>query len=1091
MHIVSEPIQTVPRSLVNRVEASDVSETGLSGNGGPPALMKNYVVREPAMADHDTSNCQDIRVAVVMNGGVSLAVWISGVTLQLYELATARRSDHTTYRPLLDLLDADARVDVIAGTSAGGINGAFLALGLNRNRDLKLLRDVWRNVGGLDRLLRDPLSKNPPSMLRGDDYFLPEIQNALTDLAKGSRADPDGGRPVELILTGTLWKGRSTSFTDDMAATITEVDHDATFRFQSRSDTSVPRVCGDLDSDEVIAELAAAARCTASFPGAFEPHWVRVEGTDDVHDTRWSSTAGRANFASSQYVVDGGILLNKPIRPVLEAIYQQTAEYQVRRLLAYVAPGPAEAPASAAAVQNGDVPGPLPAAPAVLLAVLTRLRATDSVSRELTEIRTRNAESSARRRARDRFAAAMTDVAQALSEKAWDGYRDVRIEHAARTIGQLVAVGQTAEDKDRWSEKELTGLLQAVIKKRSANDAFVPHGPLREAVSRTGDQWDWGVTTAQRLGDMTVDMLKRALWLAPMGSDARKAIVAARHEVSETLRVIRTDRRGLDQYWSTAASGRVDGIAAIPPRVSNRLDAALNQAELANWLGILLNRWERQGHHAGRSRRTVLHQQVLDLACQLADTASHIAYVVEHPNLTVDPDKLHTSRLASLYAYLLAPTDVVSPGPCGFEVLARMLRLDVVQLAYEGASQDVEQEVELVKFAARRPECITGMQVNHFGAFYRASWRVNDWIHGRMDGAAHVVRTLLSPERLRQRAALLPVEELLRQIEACAVPGTATASDEPWLRRRWESLKPDVESYLTELSASRAPANGDDPRLVGRLVEAVARPTELAILREDLSELAEAIQAEGDEAPSSSRSWLTSYLAKGPGGQPDLIPAEDLFTLWGQAAKIGKEKIRDDAGDTLARTASHLAAVTVNAMGAVTRPKAVTSILKALRGYTLMVWAMVAFMTSPSKFGRRAVELAVAAGGSMLALAILVPAIPLAIILTGVLLVVAGVSAAALRSDRAKGVGRRLGVVGLIVAASLGGYLYWDWRANGLAAGFVGALAKIGVFLLIVLLGWWISTARPGPRDETTKAGSREAADRRRVRKMTRSGPRK
>jgi hypothetical protein len=27
---------------------------------------------------------QDIRVAVVLNGGVSLAVWISGVTLELY-----------------------------------------------------------------------------------------------------------------------------------------------------------------------------------------------------------------------------------------------------------------------------------------------------------------------------------------------------------------------------------------------------------------------------------------------------------------------------------------------------------------------------------------------------------------------------------------------------------------------------------------------------------------------------------------------------------------------------------------------------------------------------------------------------------------------------------------------------------------------------------------------------------------------------------------------------------------------------------------------------------------------------------------------
>jgi hypothetical protein len=372
--------------------------------------------------------------------------------------------------------------------------------------------------------------------------------------------------------------------------------------------------------------------------------------------------------------------------------------------------------------------------------------------------------------------------------------------------------------------------------------------------------------------------------------------------------------------------------------------------------------------------------------------------------------------------------------------------------------------------------------MHHFGAFYRASWRVNDWIHGRMDGAAHVVRTLLAPEQLRQRAAMLSVGELLRLIEACAVPEDAEAADKPWLRTQWKSLETDVQAYLLGLSGGGVPANGDEPRLVGRLIEAVARPTELAILREDLPQLAEAIQEEGDQAPNQSRSWLTSYRAKVPRDQPALIPAEDLVELWNKAAAIGKEKIEDEAGgDTLARTASHLAAVTVTAMGAVTRPKAVTSVLKALRGYTLTVWAMVAFMTSPNRFGRRAVELAVAAGGSLLALAILVPAMPLALILAGVLLVVAGVSTAALRTDSAKAVGRRLSVVGLIVAAALGGYLYWDWRADGLAANVIGALVKIGVFLLIVLLGWWISTARPRLRDKTVerpaKGGSTNAAD--------------
>jgi predicted acylesterase/phospholipase RssA len=112
-------------------------------------------------------DCQDIRLAVVMNGGVSLAVWIGGVTQELHRLATARSATGRAYLPLLDLLQATVRVDVIAGTSAGGINGAFLALGLARGTDIGVMRDLWRYQGAVDKLLRDPLEKDPPSLLKG------------------------------------------------------------------------------------------------------------------------------------------------------------------------------------------------------------------------------------------------------------------------------------------------------------------------------------------------------------------------------------------------------------------------------------------------------------------------------------------------------------------------------------------------------------------------------------------------------------------------------------------------------------------------------------------------------------------------------------------------------------------------------------------------------------------------------------------------------------------------------------------------------------------------------------------------------------
>jgi predicted acylesterase/phospholipase RssA len=55
-------------------------------------------------------------------------------------------------------------VDVLAGTSAGGINAALLGLSSAAGADLAKLRDLWLTTGSMDLLLRDPGEKNPPSL---------------------------------------------------------------------------------------------------------------------------------------------------------------------------------------------------------------------------------------------------------------------------------------------------------------------------------------------------------------------------------------------------------------------------------------------------------------------------------------------------------------------------------------------------------------------------------------------------------------------------------------------------------------------------------------------------------------------------------------------------------------------------------------------------------------------------------------------------------------------------------------------------------------------------------------------------------------
>ena len=73
----------------------------------------------------------EIRVALVLYGGVSLAVYENGVVRCFYDLVKKKG----IYGPLLEMLEADATVDVVAGTSAGGINGLMLGAALENGTD--------------------------------------------------------------------------------------------------------------------------------------------------------------------------------------------------------------------------------------------------------------------------------------------------------------------------------------------------------------------------------------------------------------------------------------------------------------------------------------------------------------------------------------------------------------------------------------------------------------------------------------------------------------------------------------------------------------------------------------------------------------------------------------------------------------------------------------------------------------------------------------------------------------------------------------------------------------------------------------------
>src|SRR5262249_33604279 len=93
---------------------------------------------------------RQIRVALVLYGGVSLAIYANGVTRCVYDLVRSRG----VFAILCELLDASAVVDVVAGTSAGGINGLLLTAALESGAEFAPLADLWRRLGDLGTLLQ-------------------------------------------------------------------------------------------------------------------------------------------------------------------------------------------------------------------------------------------------------------------------------------------------------------------------------------------------------------------------------------------------------------------------------------------------------------------------------------------------------------------------------------------------------------------------------------------------------------------------------------------------------------------------------------------------------------------------------------------------------------------------------------------------------------------------------------------------------------------------------------------------------------------------------------------------------------------------
>lgn len=348
---------------------------------------------------------KELRLALVCYGGISLAVYMHGITKEIWRLTAAScaalegspppSGSAAIYHNLLARMATERSirlrvfVDIVAGASAGGINGIFLARAITTGQSLDPLTELWLARADVDELLdadARPLSRatkfwatplawmamkrrgNAIDRTVGKDtqdevraklsrfvrarWFAPPfggqnfshlLHDAFAAMASGPRGPMlvPPGQPVDLFVSVTDFAGHRRALALNSPPLVEEREHRLTIAFRKGGPPG-----SNLDD---VPALAAAARATASFPGAFPP--FTVAEADHVLAARGVAWPTRAAFIAAQLpptnsdpalrsYIDGSVLANAPFRPAIAALKQRPARREVDRRFVYIDPKP-------------------------------------------------------------------------------------------------------------------------------------------------------------------------------------------------------------------------------------------------------------------------------------------------------------------------------------------------------------------------------------------------------------------------------------------------------------------------------------------------------------------------------------------------------------------------------------------------------------------------------------------------------------------------------------------------------------------------------------------------------------------------------
>jgi patatin-related protein len=723
---------------------------------------------------------KELRLALVCYGGISLAVYMHGITKEVWRLAAASRALHDgappptgsagVYNALLGRIAAERGVrlrvfaDIVAGASAGGINGIFLARAITTGQSLDPLTELWLARADVDELLDPdarPLSRatkfwaTPLAWMamkrRGNAidrtvsgsaqgevrmklsrfvrarWFAPpfggqRFSHLLHDAFAAMAAGPAGPtlvprtHPVDLFVSVTDFAGHRRPLALHSPVQVEEREHRLTLSF---------RRGGAAGSDLAdMPALAAAARATASFPGAFPP--FTIAEADAVLAARGLVWPTRDAFIAAQLprtqdnpaqrsYIDGSVLANAPFRPAIAALKQRPARREVDRRFVYIDPKPDFRSIRLARAPGGttDPPGFF----SVILGALSEIPREQPIR---DSVETLSGLSTRIRR--------MQLIVEAM-----------RVEVEEQVAGlfgtSFFLDTPTPARLAKWRSKAQD---EAAAR---AGYAYAPYGHLKlSAVVE-----ELAALAARLAPEADGTALRTAIWAAvrargidriggKRGAGASKAVIDffRAHDLGFRVRRLRFLARELDQRVESRREGGDPVVEAMRDAIYAALGAYLER-ETDAWFAAM-----------PRPDSGAAWLDALAGARDLAATDSAVETALA-AGLAALPRE---ERRAMLFAYLGYPFyDIATLPMLQGEGLDEYDPIKVDRISPSDATAIRSGGAAAV---------LKGVEFNSFGAFFSRAYRENDYLWGRLHGADRLVDIVAST--LTDDAALPPHE---------------------------------------------------------------------------------------------------------------------------------------------------------------------------------------------------------------------------------------------------------------------------------------------------------------------------------------------